>query len=382
MPYYKFGTNDIFNNVIKTHPKVEFLIYKKNVYYNREGVDTGEFTSKVLHVDEGNISLYELNVDRADDQLIYPFVTKDGTLTSFRTNTLDSFNQDFVYGDTITGKYPLSASISRDYYPSGQTRPRITALKNTLNFYKPLSGDYAFSNDQRDLANVTLNHISIPSIFYGSSIKKGSVSLKFFVTGALAAEVKDIRQNGQLVQVGPKGSTGSGSVQGVVLYTEGFIILTGSSAFSNHSENYVPAGSDNPKWIHFATTGSASEDVEESSFSIDFEGTNLVPTLTMLAHAPKAELNHSNNPTYVKNSDAEKQPVSGAFTFNQDDTKTIKNIVSSSYVEPTGSFEKQVYISKIGLYDKDKNLIGIAKLATPVRKREIDSYTFKLKLDF
>ena len=48
----------------------------------------------------------------------------------------------------------------------------------------------------------------------------------------------------------------------------------------------------------------------------------------------------------------------------------------------TGSFEKQVYISKIGLYDKDRNLIGIAKLATPVRKREIDSYTFKLKLDF
>ena len=62
--------------------------------------------------------------------------------------------------------------------------------------------------------------------------------------------------------------------------------------------------------------------------------------------------------------------------------KEIKNIVSSSFADPTGSFEKQVYISKIGLYDKDRNLIGIAKLATPVRKREIDSYTFKLKLDF
>ena len=40
------------------------------------------------------------------------------------------------------------------------------------------------------------------------------------------------------------------------------------------------------------------------------------------------------------------------------------------------------YISKIGIYDKDKNLIGVAKLATPVRKTESRSYTFKMKLDF
>ena len=34
------------------------------------------------------------------------------------------------------------------------------------------------------------------------------------------------------------------------------------------------------------------------------------------------------------------------------------------------------------IYDDDKNLLGIAKLATPVLKKETDSYTFKLKLDF
>ena len=39
-------------------------------------------------------------------------------------------------------------------------------------------------------------------------------------------------------------------------------------------------------------------------------------------------------------------------------------------------------INKIGLYDENKNLIAIAKVATPVRKLETDEYTFKLKLDF
>ena len=34
------------------------------------------------------------------------------------------------------------------------------------------------------------------------------------------------------------------------------------------------------------------------------------------------------------------------------------------------------------IYDKDKNLIGIAKVATPVKKTEERDLTFKLKLDF
>ena len=43
--------------------------------------------------------------------------------------------------------------------------------------------------------------------------------------------------------------------------------------------------------------------------------------------------------------------------------------------------QKETYISKIALYDNDKNLIGFAKLATPVRKTEDRQFIFKLKLD-
>ena len=59
----------------------------------------------------------------------------------------------------------------------------------------------------------------------------------------------------------------------------------------------------------------------------------------------------------------------------------IKNTVKSDYSNHEGNFQKQTFISKVGIYDKDKNLLGIAKLATPVLKRETDSYTLKLKLD-
>ncbi len=54
MPYYKFGANDIFNNAIKTHPKVEFLILQKEgLLQQRRIADSGEFTSKVLHTWRG-----------------------------------------------------------------------------------------------------------------------------------------------------------------------------------------------------------------------------------------------------------------------------------------------------------------------------------------
>jgi hypothetical protein len=103
----------------------------------------------------------------------------------------------------------------------------------------------------------------------------------------------------------------------------------------------------------------------------------------MLAHAPKGELNYSSNPTYIKYGETQEifKPSSGRFAYKESEAIQIKNTVSSSYADPTGSFEKQTFISRIGIYDKDKNLIGVAKVANPVKKTEDREFTFKLKLD-
>ena len=45
-------------------------------------------------------------------------------------------------------------------------------------------------------------------------------------------------------------------------------------------------------------------------------------------------------------------------------------------------FKKQTFISKIGIYDEHRNLVGVAKVATPVKKAEDRDLTFKLKLDY
>ena len=233
-----------------------------------------------------------------------------------------------------------------------------------------------------------LTLISIPSIFYGSSIKKGSVKLRLYTSGSLLSEVTDEGFDGALIQNAHGAATnGSGSTAGMVLYNEGFIVMTGSwSLDDNHQEKYDPSQDiDFPRWKYFATTGSSvATKVPLTSFEISFEGTTQIPTVTMMAHALKGELNNSTNPTFVKSNQSGSHCgwVTGSNIYMENDKLEIKNIVSSSYDVPSASFSKETYISSIGIYDKDKNLIGIAKLAKPVRKTENRDFTFKMKLDF
>lgn len=322
----------------------------------------------------------------------YPYLSKDNNLTTFKNVADIDFNIQ-KYGDIQEGEYPYTSSIVIEHFPTSsvytESKKHIYALKNTLNNYKFYSEHYAYSSSYGDKATQKLTLISIPSIFYGSSIDKGSVKLSFYVSGTLIGKLEDINKNGELLQT--TGSSGYDQVAGVVLYNEGFILLTGSwNINSTHTETYIynsdnTTGSDNPKWIHWGTginKKGTSNYTTASSFELDFEGVNYINTLTMFAHAEKGELNHSNNPTYIKyGQETLLSPKVTDISYSEYNKLEIKNTIKYAYDNFTGSLEKQTYISKIGIYDENKNLIAIAKLAKPIRKPEGRDLTFKLKLD-
>jgi hypothetical protein len=374
--FFKFGKDDVFLNRIKTYPKVEFFIYSGSIYLNNENQNAMNSNTP-----NGCVNLYELNVSRPAGQLIYPFITKKGSFSSFKTIATSDFNHDFVYGDVLSGSYPLTSSIVFNRYDEtlGDAKKKVLySLKNTLDTNIKYSEHYAYSSSLGDKEKQKINLISIPSIFYGSSIKKGTVTLKYYVSGALYAEASDIRKNGELIQT--TGST-TDNVVGVVLYDHGFIMLTASGDLGGHKEKYRadPAlGTVNASWHYFGVTDAVYE-APSSSFSLDFKGINYVNTLTMFAHAKENQLNFSNNPTFLATASLGAQ--SSSIMFREDKKSNIKNIVSSSYVNHSASYQPVTYISKVALYDKDRNLIGIAGLANPVRKLEDRGYTFKLKID-
>jgi len=384
MTFKKFEKKDLLYNVLETNPRVKIDVYDSKLHYNNRTVTSGAFSADERNVPSGFVSLYEMNIDRntAATGLILPLFTKTSDLDRFTTIPASTFDA-MAYGDTITGSYPLSASISR-YLFTSSLDSRFSALKNTLNYYSIWSSAFSSSANYNF---TTGNLISIPSIFYGSSIKKGTVDLKFYVSGTLVGELQDTKQNGELVQVGPSGSaeTIAGSVGGVVLYNEGFILLTGSWALgapftADYNNDGIPVA---PSWIYYgvgANDGHPGGIIPSSSYSLLFQGTNYVPNLTMFAHAEKGEMNHSNNPTYVEFGQT-KSYVSGAYVFEEPAKLAITNVVQTPYPDPTGSFKKTTYISKIGIYDEDKNLIAIASVATPVKKTLERNLTFKLKVD-
>jgi len=416
VPYYKFKQRDIVYNIIKTNPKVEFYIYQTpaqggGVYYNNQIRTKGQFTGSVPNSspqgDSGYVSLYEMNVDRSDlsgkTGLIKASVPKLGSLTTFKTISETEFSET-EYGEDINFDYPLTASITRKFLPVTAVEDLATtgsALKNTLNQYSVHSKHYLFeypedvplSDQEWNKSKQNINLIDIPSIFYGSSIKKGTVELDFYISGTLAARLKDVHKNGELIQVTGAANAygtaqGSGSVAGVVLYNEGFIVLTGSWGLDmDHVERYL-GGVTNyaPRWIFWGIGAGKDNDsgynfdIPSSSFGLKFSGSMEIPVMTMFAHAPKTLLNHSNNTTYIKHGQ-NLEPTTGAFGYVESEQIDIKNIVSSSYSDMTASFSKNTYISKIGIFDKDRNLLGFAKLATPIKKTEERDLTFKLKLD-
>ena len=311
-----------------------------------------------------------------------------------------------MYGDKLTGSYPLAAGISKDRFASGAERKYVKALKNTLDYYTKYSHHYAYStasltyiDEDSPIVNWNketqeLGLVSIPSIYYGSSIQKGTVDLRFYITGTMVGRLKDENRNGELVQVEPHDSVNSGSVAGVVLYNEGFIILTGSWDLrgsggkfypgSTTTHNYIADSSDKKtsQWIYFAQSISSSVEnsIPETGFFMAFSGTNYTPVITMLAHAKKGELNYSNNPTFLQHGQ-DLTAVTSSGMYKEKTDIAPKNTISSSFCGYNAPYKKQTFISKVGIYDENKNLIGIAKMATPVRKLEDDNYTFKLKLD-
>ncbi len=362
MSFYKFDKGDILLNKLRTHARSEFFIYDGRVYYN--------------NTDKNSVSLY----DGLSGS--HPFIYKGKDrlfLKSFSKNDFDTA----LNGHIFSGSYPQTSSITVDIYDDSQAVSKtdlfykVTALKNTFNSYNKRSPHYEFnSSTYGNKFDHDASLVSIPSVFYGSGIKNRSVKCRFYVSGTVAAEIHDVKGNGEMIQTGPVGSTGSGSVAGVVLYNEGFLFLTGAwDINSSHSENYY-SGNDAPKWKYFGATKTG---IPSSSFAVEFEGTNDIPVLTMFAHANSGELNNSSNPTFIVSGSTVVQ-ATGSREYVENPEMKIKNVTSTPF-NFSGSFEKTTYISMIGIYDDNKNLVATAKLAKPLRKKERDSYTFKLKLD-
>ena len=456
MSLKKFGHNDVILNTMKTHPSCEFFISEGRIFYNNHPSSSiyafASGAADCVSLYELNINRSYDNTDRAigvtlnitgsgdsdsytalknhasrfsqpnsyvlDTGRAYAWMYRDSSQQTFKRIGDSDWSQNYNIGDVMTSSYPLSASITREFMPENQAgarkdctnldrrssgfkdtfkctpeHPHFWALKNRLNFYGIRSEHYKVTSSHGNKMSQSINLISIPTIFYGSKIKPGTLSLKWYLTGTLIGELQDKKQNGELIQVSGT-ALFQNKVAGVVLYDEGFVLLTGSWDLNHETIGLISSSTPlvrppvTPKWIYFGagakddvtptTTGSGS--FASASFDLSFKGTTETQVMTMFAHAKRGEVNYSNNPTFLSYGQ-DKLRLTSSQVYEESSVQKIANTVSSSYPDYSASFKRQVYISRVGIYDDAKNLIGVATLSNPILKEEDRDFSFKIRLD-
>ena len=166
---------------------------------------------------------------------------------------------------------------------------------------------------------------------------------------------------------------------GLIFYQAGVAVLT-SSIFTgsfnspgnssangnvvdlkNEDTHSGVAGAGGNRWgVNGATTGSSIEELSNAFrhtiHDIDFNNTIELNSSIYFCRVNHNEFNYSSNPTYVSGSKL-----------------VVKNNVNDLPVS---------YITSVGLYSPDNELLAVAKLSEPLRKDPNTELTLRVRLDY
>ena len=146
--------------------------------------------------------------------------------------------------------------------------------------------------------------------------------------------------------------------RGVVFYQAGVAVLS-ASAFDNVADFYKSPtwGNQSPRQAMTGSSISSSCDaLRHRVQNISFNNTTEINSTIYFCRAPANKFNNSSNPTYV----------SGG-------TCVVKNIASDQPVS---------YITTVGLYNANNELLAVAKLSEPLKKDPTNELTLRVRLDY
>jgi len=310
-----------------------------------------------------------------------PFITADVIMTPFKVNKtftfegtaaltgsgIDVFEGEntsptlWASGSTSTGyissqdKFLVYRSIRELYYynylTSDDGSPANTASFNedgtitgplyTPNAYNYLSNTLLANRYFPTGSGDVIGVISIPSNKFGEYVKPGTVTLS----------------NGSdtLLDDG-EGNLLSGSLKvGDIIYSHGILVLTNDGLPQQDGYGYITYGTglydtDDTSFIQSFTNS--------SNLTCSFESTITLYETQYKCTLRENEFNFSQNPTQISGSS---------------NSGTLYDFATGSYFTP--------YITTVGLYNNDKELLAVAKLAQPLRVSDTTDTSIMINLD-
>jgi hypothetical protein len=217
----------------------------------------------------------------------------------------------------------------------------ITGLPYTPNAYNylpnTLLADRYFPTGSGNVIGV----VSIPSNKYGENLKPGTVTLSNG-TSSLSDDGE-----GNLI-------TGSLKV-GDIIYSHGMIILTNDGIPQQDGYGYITYGTGS-----YGTSDSTfiQSFINSTNISCSFDSTLTIYESQYKCTLRENEFNFSQNPTLISGSS---------------NSGILYDFATGSYFTP--------YITSIGLYNNDKELLAIAKLSQPLRISDTTDTSIIINLD-
>ena len=251
----------------------------------------------------------------------------DNTLTPYFGEEVTGSHFDADTDEVSNGVYKriLYESIKSQFYLNPSTGSILSEVG--------LRESYT-STDERVIES-EIAILSVPQEHYGEGMKVGSVVLN---NGGVI-----LTDDGYSNLRNP-----SDEVEGNVFYDRGLIVLT--------------------KDVDSATT--------LSTFELTFRSTMTIFENELFLQVGESEFNVSQNPSATNNGFISDIPS----TLNPNVVAKFSDFEFSSSVDPTGSYLAP-FITSIGLYDDDNNMIAIAKLPRPIKSLPDYPVNFIVRFD-
>jgi len=256
-----------------------------------------------------------------------------GYITSQSSQLVYRSIKELYYSNYIGGDNGAPAAIA-----SFNNDGTITGSAYTPNYYNYLSNTLTASRYFPTGSDEIVTVISIPSNLFGEYLNPGTIS----ITSASLNLYDD--GLGNLISASKK--------IGDVIYEHGIIIITnsGTTPYSSTLPNNFYSG----------------------SLTCSFESTVTIYETQYKCTIRENEFNFSNNPSLLSGSAAISNG-SGS-SFPQPGSGKLNDNVTGSYFSP--------YITTVGLYNNNKELLAVAKLAQPLPVSSVTDTSILINFDF
>lgn len=313
---------------------------------------------------------------------------------------------DITFGLYYSSSFVLSSSTGTDLYGKELFPSQSLMMREKMDIYRQFAGALLGDTDGQFITpygSTDINNkidsalfVGFKRLFFRDQIKKDTFAMKFFMSASSGGNnlfsngtesriytdvtvdtSRTITFGGNVGNIVEASNTDNNV--GLIFYDRGICvfdlekILSGSDIISGTIDAVNSSGKINlqspqkvvPDLIVSASIDNILDHICSTRFSnssteaaITFQNVTNINSTLVFCNAGVDEFNYSSNPTYV------------------DSTNQIM------VIQDTDNDKSFTYITSIGLYDANDNLLAIAKLSRPVLKDATKNLNFKVRLDF